>query len=134
MAANPVGGFLSDRYGEKPILIGSFSFLGFLLFGLIQFRKGLFIYGVIFLIGWFINFVRSPAFTIIPRIFGTEIAGSISGIHNTFASLGALVLPFTLGYVKDYTLSYSIGWFVVLALSILSSGVILMIKIHPKSY
>lgn len=133
MAANPVGGFLSDRYGEKPILEGSFLFLGLLLFGLTQLSQGLFIYGVIFLIGWFINFIRSPAFTIIPRIFGTESAGSISGIHNTFASLGALVLPFTLGYVKDYTLSYSIGWFVVLTLSILTSGGILVLKIHPKN-
>lgn len=133
MAANPLGGFLSDRYGEKPILIGSFLFLGLLLLGLTQSSQGLFIYGVIFLIGWFINFVRSPTFTIIPRIFGTESAGSISGVHNTFASLGALVLPFTLGYVKDYTISYSIGWFVVLTLSILTSGGVLILKIHPKN-
>jgi nitrate/nitrite transporter NarK len=132
IAANPLGGFLSDRYGEKPILMGSFLFLGFLLLGLTQFSQAIFIYSVIFLIGWFINFIRSPAFTIIPRIFGTESSGSISGIHNTFASLGALVLPFTLGYVKDYTLSYSIGWFFVLILSILTSGGVLILKIHPN--
>jgi nitrate/nitrite transporter NarK len=132
IAANPLGGFLSDRYGEKPILMGSFLFLGLLLLGLTQFCQALFIYSIIFLIGWFINFVRSPAFTIIPRIFGTESAGSISGIHNTFASLGALVLPFTLGYVKDYTLSYSIGWFFVLILSILTSGGVLILKINPN--
>jgi nitrate/nitrite transporter NarK len=133
MAANPIGGFLSDRYGEKPTLQISFLFLGLLLFGLTQFSRRLFIYGIIFLIGWFINFVRSPSFTIIPRIFSTESAGSISGIHNTFASLGALVLPFTLGYVKDYTLSYSIGWFVIITLSVLTSGGILILKIPPRN-
>lgn len=133
MFANPVGGFLSDKFGEKPILTGSYAFLGLLLLGLTRLSQNLFVYAVIFLIGWFINFVRSPAFTIIPRIFGTNSAGSISGIHNTFASFGALVLPFTLGYVKDYTLSYSIGWFVVSALTILTAGGVFLLKIYPKN-
>jgi len=82
-----------------------------------------------FLLGWLINFVRSPAFTIIPRIFGAETAGSLSGFHNTFASLGALALPLLLGVVKDATSSYDIGWFALSTLMIIGTALIAVIKV-----
>jgi nitrate/nitrite transporter NarK len=49
-------------------------------------------------------------FTIIPRLYGPSAVGKVSGIQNTFASIGALALPFMLGYVKDATGSYFYGW------------------------
>jgi nitrate/nitrite transporter NarK len=82
-----------------------------------------------FLLGWLINFVRSPAFTIIPRLFGADTAGSLSGFHNTFASLGALALPLMLGIVKDATASYDIGWFALSTLMILGTVLVATIKV-----
>jgi len=40
-------------------------------------------------------------------------AGRISGVQNTFASLGALVLPLVLGFLKDTTDSYWSGWLIL---------------------
>ena len=110
MLSNPLGGVVSDRFGKKNVLMASFAFLGLDVFLFAWRPNGLWMYLAVLILGWFINFVRSPSFTIIPDVFGTEAAGSISGVHNTFASLGALALPYALGYVKDYTLSYRLGW------------------------
>jgi cyanate permease len=73
-------------------------------------------------IGWGINFIRSPHFAILPKLYGVQVAGQISGILNTFASAGALLLPLLLGAVRDITASYFIGW-VLLALILLSAGI-----------
>ena len=81
------------------------------------------------MLGWLINFVRSPSFTIIPRLFSTEAAGSLSGVHNTFASLGALSLPLLLGVVKDATTSYDLGWFILSTLMLIGTALITLIRI-----
>jgi NNP family nitrate/nitrite transporter-like MFS transporter len=85
-----------------------------------------------FLLGWLINFVRSPAFTIIPKLFGTETAGSLSGVHNTFASLGAFTLPLLLGLVKDATASYAIGWFILSTLTLVGTALISLIRVSKS--
>ena len=110
MFANPLGGVVSDRVGKKLVILASFLVIGLDLLVFTQMIRGAVIYAAVFLLGWFINFVRSPIFTVIPDIFGVESAGSISGVHNTFASLGALALPFTMGFIRDTTASYAAGW------------------------
>jgi sugar phosphate permease len=64
----------------------------------------------VFILGWFVNFIRSPSYVILPKLYGVEMAGRITGIINTFASFGALRLPFFIGYIRDATNSYWIGW------------------------
>jgi len=110
MISNPVGGFISDRVGEKRVLLISFFilFLGLILFMTGKSFSKIFI--AVFILGWFINFIRSPSFTMIPKLYGVNLASKISGVHNTFASMGALVIPFLLGYIRDATLSYNAGW------------------------
>jgi len=80
-------------------------------------------------LGWFINFHRSPSFTIIPKLYGPEEAGSLSGVLNTFASLGALAMPFTLGLIRDTTQSYALGWGLVAALSLAAAIVSTRIEV-----
>jgi nitrate/nitrite transporter NarK len=120
---------VADRFGEKRVLMASFfSLMLFILLFTLDFGGPL-LYVLVFLLGWFINFTRSPSFSIIPELFGAENAGSISGINNTFASFGALVLPFVLGYVRDVTKSYTIGWYSVAGLSLLSA--LLLYRVSP---
>jgi nitrate/nitrite transporter NarK len=134
MFANPIGGIFSDRFGEKPILIGSFSFLGTLMLIITGRLPGAVIYFLVLLIGWFINFIRSPTFMIIPQIFGAKASGSISGIHNTFASIGALILPFTLGFIKDHTHSYNLGWMASSLLMYLVASILLILKTPKRNH
>jgi nitrate/nitrite transporter NarK len=122
--ANPLGGMISDKLGERRVLVGGFLLLGLLVLVLPTKPSGVLLYVLVFLIGWFINMTRSPAFTIIPRLFGTEAAGSISGINNTFASLGAFALPLFLGFVRDYTQSYQIGWMALSGFSLVSATLV----------
>ena len=125
--ANPIGGMVSDRVDERRVLVGSFLLLMVFVLLLPLKLGGVTLYIHVFLLGWFINFTRSPSFTIIPRLFGTEAAGSISGINNTFASFGAFALPLFLGYIRDYTQSYTIGWLALAGLSLLSSVLVFLI-------
>ncbi len=128
MISNPVGGILADRVGERTVLIGSFLLLAVNVYTFTMLPVGTSLLIASFLLGWFINFVRSPAFTIIPRLFGAETAGSLSGLHNTFASLGALTLPLMLGVVKDATLRYNIGWLALSSLIFTGSILLAFVK------
>ena len=130
--SNPLGGIIADKVGEKKVLLYGFFFL---MVSTLLFSLG---YGspillpLVFLIGWFINFTRSPSFSIVPELFGVRNAGSISGINNTFASLGALILPFLLGYVRDISNSYTIGWYSVATLSLLTVSLLYFIE-NPEN-
>mgnify|MGYP006289874803 CR=1 FL=1 len=126
--SNPLGGVTSDRIGERNVLLLSFGLLGATVLILTAKTSALIVYSSVFLIGWLINFVRSPAFTIIPNTFGTETAGSISGIHNTFAAFGALAIPFSLGYIRDYSAGYTMGWITVSAITLLCSSLLFLLK------
>ena len=119
MISNPVGGLISDRVGERPVLVASFIALGVGTFLFRGASGGALMYSLIFVLGWFINFVRSPSFAVIPRLYGVERAGKVSGMQNTFASIGALILPLFLGYIRDATASYSAGWTVLSLLLVL---------------
>ena len=127
MLANPIGGMVSDKLDERRVLVGGFLLLGVLVLILLVKPSGIFLYVLVFLLGWFLNMTRSPSFTIIPRLFGTEAAGSISGITNTFASFGAFALPLLLGYIRDYSKSYTAGWAALATLSILASVLVFLI-------
>ena len=128
MLSNPLGGVVSDRVGKRSILMASFAFLGLDVLLFAGRLTGLWVYLAVLVLGWFINFVRSPSFTIISDVFGTEAAGSISGVHNTFASLGALVLPYTLGFIRDYTLSYRLGWLSVSVFLFIGVGLFSLVR------
>jgi len=116
--ANPIGGLLSDRVGETKTLAAGFALLALSVALFALGSQGPLLLLQVFVLGWFINFHRSPSFTIIPKLYGPEEAGSLSGVLNTFASLGALAMPFTLGLIRDTTQSYALGWGLVAALSL----------------
>jgi nitrate/nitrite transporter NarK len=133
MVSNPMGGVFSDRLGERGVLAASFALLGLSAFSLTLIEGGAALYGAVIAIGWFINFVRSPSFAVIPRLYGVERAGKVSGLQNTFASFGALVLPLFLGYVRDTTASYWAGWTVLSILLFLAAGVNLLLVPERES-
>lgn len=113
MLSNPLGGVISDRVGERLMLFLTFMGLAPAAILLNHSGSGSILYLTVLLIGWLVNFSRSPSFTIIPKLYGVESAGRVSGIHNTFASLGALALPFMLGYVRDVTSTYGLGLMII---------------------
>jgi NNP family nitrate/nitrite transporter-like MFS transporter len=113
MVSNPAGGVASDRFGERRMLLVSFGFLAINAFAFTTFGPGPQVWLAVLSLGWFINFTRSPSFAVIPRLFGVDRAGKVSGMLNTFASFGAFLLPFLMGWVRDTTASYHTGWIVL---------------------
>lgn len=130
MVSNPLGGLVSDRIGERSVLAASFVALGVGAFLFRGVSEGALMYLLLLVLGWFINFVRSPSFAILPKLYGVERAGKVSGMQNTFASIGALVLPFLLGYIRDATASYSAGW-TILSLLLVSVGALTLLLEPP---
>ncbi|MBS7652863.1 MAG: MFS transporter [Candidatus Bathyarchaeia archaeon] len=128
MLSNPLGGVISDRVGERLILFSTFMSLAPAAILLNHSGSGSGLYLAVFLIGWLVNFSRSPSFTVIARLYGVGLAGRISGIHNTFASLGALALPFMLGYVRDVTSTYGLGLVIISILMLLGALSALFVK------
>jgi len=128
MLSNPLGGFISDRLGEKMVIFISFFVLALDVILFARLRMFTLIIVAVFILGWFISFVRSPIFAILPKLYGVDIAGNVSGIHNTFAALGALALPLFLGYVRDVTDSYWMGWMTLSTLLILGSIITIFLK------
>jgi len=117
-----VGGMMSDRAGESRVLLVSFAALGLGAFLFPWVRDTTTMYIIVFALGWLANFVRSPSFAIYPKLYGVERAGKVSGLQNTFASAGALILPLVLGYVRDASSSYRAGW-IILSLLLFSVAV-----------
>lgn len=132
MVANPLGGILSDQFGERVVLLTTFVSLSFVMIFFMMGGTPFFMYVSIIGIGWGINFIRSPHFAILPKLYGVHTAGQISGILNTFASSGALLLPLLLGVVRDITASYFVGW-ILLALIMLLAGLSLIALKVPNS-
>jgi nitrate/nitrite transporter NarK len=121
MLSNPIGGLISDLFGERVVLLSTFILSAPATLLLERPGAGPILYLTVFAMGWLVNFSRSPSFTIISKLYGEEMAGRISGIHNTFASLGALALPFMLGYVRDAASSYAPGLAAISALMLLGA-------------
>jgi NNP family nitrate/nitrite transporter-like MFS transporter len=128
MISNPVGGIVSDRVGERVTLMAAFAVLGAFTYIFIGLGPGALMYASVIAMGWCINFIRSPSFAIIPKMYGIERAGRISGVQNTFASAGALCIPLVLGYVRDTTSSYWGGWTLLSVLLLSASAVTLTLK------
>jgi len=128
LVSNPIGGIVSDRVGERGILVVSFAALGLCTISFAVGWPGAPMYLLLLALGWLINFVRSPSFAILPRLYGVEMAGRVSGAQNTFASLGALALPFLLGYIRDTTSSYWAGWAILSLLLLTVAALNLFLK------
>jgi len=83
-------------------------------------------------IGWFVVLYRPGLFAIVPELYGEESAGLGIGLHNTIANLGAVVFTFLMGYLRDLTGSFEIGWLILGGLSAVSLILSLWMR-NPES-
>jgi nitrate/nitrite transporter NarK len=129
IVSKPAGGLLSDRIGEKKVIIGTFAILGpsFIIFALM--RNIILAFLLVGIFGFFINFLQGPIFSILPKIYGIESSGKISGYQNTFAAAGSFALPFILGYLKDYTASFVAGWISLGILCLIGFGQTILLRV-----
>lgn len=126
--ANPLGGYLSDRYRNPPAIIG-FSLAGLActcaLLAWVETSLGLLI--VIALAAVFMQIYFGPLFFVPVEVLGRRAAGSVVGFTNLFANLSGLLTAYALGMVKDITGSFKLGFLGIGVLCII--GVMLSVAL-----
>lgn len=124
--ANPLGGYMSDRLGSPPVVIGV-ALAG--LAGacvLLVWAEGTIpllmaiAFGSIFMQVYFGPLSHVPV-----EVVGQRAAGSVVGFSNLFANLGGLATAYGLGVVKDMTGSFKWGFLAIGGLCVI--GVVLSI-------
>ena len=125
-AANPLGGYVSDRLRNPPLVIGwSLAVLACTSILLVTVRSTLVLMIVLALHSIFMTIYFGPLFFVPVEALGQRTAGLTTGVGNLFANLGALASAYALGHVKDATGSFASGFYGVAALC--AAGVLLSI-------
>jgi nitrate/nitrite transporter NarK len=111
-AANPIGGYVSDRLRNPPLVIGgSLAVLACTSVLLVTVESLPVMLAVIAVNAVFMTIYFGPLFYVPVEVFGQRTAGLVTGVGNLFANLGALTAAYVLGVVKDVTGSFAWGFF-----------------------
>jgi nitrate/nitrite transporter NarK len=128
-----VGGGWSDRMGSRmsiSILSSAILTVGFIALSFTHDRIVLWV--LIVSIGWFVVLYRPALFALVPELYGEKSAGIGIGLHNTIANLGAVILTFLMGLLRDMTGSFDPGWLILGVLSAVSLILSLWMR-NPQS-
>jgi sugar phosphate permease len=109
--SNTLGGYVSDRLGNPPLVIG--AALAILactsaLLGVVESVPLLLI--VIAVNSIFLHFYFGPVFLAAMEALGPRVAGTATGFSNLFANIGGLITAYALGAVKDQAGTFTWGF------------------------
>ena len=109
--ANALGGYLSDRLGNPPLVIGaSLAALAGACLLLMRVESAPALLLVVAAAAVFLQLYFGPLFFIPLEVLGQRAAGTATGFSNLFANLGGLTTAYALGAVKDMTGSFTWGF------------------------
>jgi nitrate/nitrite transporter NarK len=110
-SANPLGGYVSDRLRNPPLVIGASLAVLACTSGLLVVVDSIpLLVLVIALNSIFLQFYFGPLFSVPLEVLGPRVAGMSAGFSNMFANLGALVFAYALGVVKDTSGAFKWGF------------------------
>jgi MFS transporter, ACS family, D-galactonate transporter len=122
-SANPLGGYVSDRLRNPPLVIGASLAVLALTSGLVVVVDSIpLLVLVIAVNSVFLQFYFGPLFSIPLEALGPRVAGMSAGFSNMFANLGALVFAYALGVVKDSSGAFNWGFIATGAVCVLGVG------------
>jgi DHA1 family inner membrane transport protein len=123
-AANPLGGYVSDRLRNPPLVIGVSLAALACTSGLIVVVDSIpLLVLVIAVNSVFLQFYFGPLFSVPLEALGPRVAGMSAGFGNMFANLGALTFAYALGVVKDTAGAFKWGFVATGAVCVL--GIVL---------
>ena len=113
----PVGGILSDKLGGSKVLILVFAAIAILApllswASIVPFTIGALGSAAALGLG------NGAVFKLVPQYFPKETA-TVTGLVGAFGGLGGFFPPIELGFVKDATGSYTIGFFLLSAFAVM---------------
>jgi nitrate/nitrite transporter NarK len=109
--ANALGGHLSDRIGNPPLIIGaSLTALACTSVLLVWVESVPVLLLIVAASSVFMQLYFGPLFFVPLEVLGQRSAGTATGFCNLFANLGGLTTAYALGAVKDMTGSFTWGF------------------------
>ena len=94
-------GYLSDRYGRKPVLVPSMIVLGFLYMLLAVAPPVVALSLVIIAIGTFFYTLMNVITAVISDVAGANVQASSQGLTTVIAQVAVLPTPIVAGYLAD---------------------------------
>ena len=110
--SNALGGYVSDRLGNPPLVIGAALVIlacTSALLGVVESVPLLLI--VIAVNSIFLHFYFGPVFQVAMEALGPRMAGTTTGFSNLFANIGGLIAAYALGAIKDQAGTFTWGFF-----------------------
>lgn len=109
--SNAVGGYVSDRLKNPPLVIGgSLAILACTSTLLVLVHSIPVLVLVVAINAIFLQFYFGPLFFVPVELLGQRIAGMSTGFSNLFANIGSLTFAYALGVVKDKVGSFTWGF------------------------
>ena len=122
-AANPLGGYVSDRLRNPPLVIGASLAALACTSGLVVVVDSIpLLVLVIAVNSIFLQFYFGPLFSVPLEVLGPRVAGMSAGFSNMFANLGALTFAYALGVVKDAAGVFKWGFVATGAICVVGVG------------
>lgn len=109
--SNAMGGYVSDRLKNPPLVIGgSLAALACTSALLVVVDSIPLLVAVVALNAVFVQFYFGPLFHVPVEVLGVRVAGTSAGFSNMFANIGALTFAYALGVVKDTSGAFKWGF------------------------
>jgi ACS family D-galactonate transporter-like MFS transporter len=118
--SNTVGGYVSDRLKNPPLVIGgALTILACTSTLLVVVESIPLLLLVIAVNSIFLQFYFGPLFFVPMEVLGQRIAGTTTGFSNLFANLGGFFTAYALGVVKDRVGTFTWGFVGISALCLI---------------
>jgi sugar phosphate permease len=118
--SNTVGGYVSDRLKNPPLVIGgALTILACTSTLLVVVESIPLLLLVIAVNSVFLQFYFGPLFFVPMEVLGQRIAGTTTGFSNLFANLGGFFTAYALGVVKDRAGTFTWGFVGISALCLI---------------
>jgi len=115
--SNALGGYVSDRLSNPPLVIGgSLAVLACTSTLLVVVESVPALLLVIAVGSVFLQFYFGPLFYVPMEVLGQRTAGMTTGFSNLFANIGGLLTAYTLGIVRDQAGAFTWGFVGISAL------------------
>ena len=112
--SNALGGYVSDRLRNPPLVIGgALVILTCTAFLLVQVHSLSLLLMVIAVNSIFAQFYFGPLFLVPVEVLGQRTAGIVTGFCNLFANAGSVAFAYALGVIRDRTGSFAWGFGVI---------------------
>ena len=109
--SNALGGYVSDRLRNPPLVIGGSLAVLALTSALLVYVDSIpALVLVVAVNAIFVQFYFGPLFHVPVEVLGQRVGGMSTGFGNMFANLGALSFAYALGVVKDTTGAFEWGF------------------------